>query len=229
MVAVVYLVADAVFGVGATGTCIRPVESGQRWSAVLRDPTLGSFAPLMLCVSAIVGLWLGPTLPFLLTHASRSQYMAGLYAHQPSAVGWLLLGYSLVFAPASSLVPRFASAFGHRAMRVSLLAMLGVCAGLGLLNASSSYSTAARWMIGTGTAALIMVEAVSRGGARVAHRFTRPAHRSRRRHGRLLGAAGARRCGGLAARGHLGAAIRGGRTDRCNARMAILACCCFVV
>ena len=160
MVAVVYLVAMLCLGVGAAGTRFRPVEQWQGWGAVLRDPSLRQFAPLMLCVSAIVGLWLGPTLPFLLTHGSTAhQYMAGLYAYQPSAVGWLLLGYSLVFATGlvgwSRVLPRLSA---HRAMRVSLLAMLAVCVGLGLLNASSNYPTAARWMIGTGTSALIMIE-----------------------------------------------------------------------
>ena len=160
MVAGVYLVAMVCLGVGAAGTRFRPVEQWQGWGAVLRDSSLRHFAPLMLCVSAIVGLWLGPTLPFLLTHPSTAhQYMAGLYAQHPGAVGWLLLGYSLVFATGlvgwSQLLPRVSA---HFAMRVALLAMLVVCGGLSLLNSSSNYSPGARWIIGTGTAALIMVE-----------------------------------------------------------------------
>jgi len=160
MVAVVYMVAMLCLWVGAVGTRFRPVEGWQGWGAVLHDPILRQFAPLILCVSAIVGLWLGPTLPFLLTHASTAhQYISGLYAHHPSGVGWLLLGYSLVFATGlvgwSRVLPRLSA---KRAMRVSLLAMLAVCVGLGLLNASSNCSTGARWMIGTVTAVLIMVE-----------------------------------------------------------------------
>jgi MFS family permease len=160
MVAAVYLAAMVCLAVGAAGTRCRRVELGQEWGAVLRDATLRKFAPLLLCVSAIAGLWLGPTLPFLLIHASTAhQYLVGLYAHEPGNVGWLLLGYSLVFATGllgwSHFLPRLSA---PRAMRISLLAMLAVCGGLGLLNASSHYSTGARWLIGIATAALIMVE-----------------------------------------------------------------------
>lgn len=114
----------------------------------------------MLCVSAIVGLWLGPTLPYLLTHRSGGrQYIPGLYADEPSAVGWLLLGYSMVFAAGligwSRFLPRMSA---HRAMQVALLAMLAVCIGIGLVNYSSGYSMWVRSTISTCTAALIMVE-----------------------------------------------------------------------
>jgi MFS family permease len=159
-VAVVYLVATGCLALGAVGARLRPVKQRQLWGAVFREPILRHFAPLMLCVSAIVGLWLGPTLPFLLTHPSTAhQYIAGLYADHPADVGWLLLGYSLVFAIGlvgwSRLLPRLSA---HRVMRISLLAMLAVCAGLGLLNASSNYSIGTRWMLSAGIAAMIMVE-----------------------------------------------------------------------
>src|SRR5260370_16520785 len=55
----------------------------------------------------------------------------------------------------SAWLPRMSAL---RAMQVALLAMLAVCAGIGLLNNSSDYSMLARWMIGACTAALIMVE-----------------------------------------------------------------------
>ena len=199
VVAAVYLVAMICLALGAAGTRFRLVKPGQGWGAMLRDPSLRQFAPLMLCVSAIVGLWLGPTLPFLLTHASMApQYMAGVYAHQPSAVGWLLLGYSLVFATGlvgwSYFLPRLSA---HRAMRVSLLAMLAVCR-----RGYRGIDHGREWF--------------HAGSARVAHGFSRPQHRSRRRHGRLFGAARARRCGRFAACRRIGTSIRGGRTDRCN-------------
>jgi MFS family permease len=160
MVAVVYLAASMCLLIGAGGGRSRFVAGRRRLAAVIRDPNIRHIAPLMLCVSAVVGLWLGPTLPYLLTHRAGShQYIVGLYADKPSAVGWLLLGYSFVFAAGligwSHYLPRMSA---HRAMRVALLAMLAVCIGIGLLNNSSGYPTLVRWMIGACTAALIMVE-----------------------------------------------------------------------
>ncbi len=160
IVAVVYLVAMLCLLVGAVDSSHRSVDKWDGFGAAIRDQNIRHIAPLMLCVSAIVGLWLGPTLPFLLTHGSVAhQYIPGLYTHNPSAVGWLLLGYSLVFAAGlvgwSRLLPRMSA---HRAMSVALLAMLAVSVGLGLLNYSSAYSTLARWVIGAATAALIMIE-----------------------------------------------------------------------
>jgi MFS family permease len=160
IVAVVYLTASACLLIGTGDSRHQSVDRVHRLSAAIRDPNIRHIAPLMLCVSAIVGLWLGPTLPFLLTHLSAAhQYIPGLYAHNPGGVGWLLLGYSLIFATGlvgwSRVLPR---ASAHRAMLMALLAMLGACIGIGLLNYSAGYSTSARWVIGTFTAALIMVE-----------------------------------------------------------------------
>jgi MFS family permease len=160
LVAGVYLAASVCLLIGTGDGRTRSFAERRRLTAVIRDPNIRHIAPLMLCVSAVVGLWLGPTLPYLLTHRTGShQYIAGLYADNPSAVGWLLLGYSIVFAAGligwSQFLPRMSA---HRAMQVALLAMLAVCAGIGLLNNSSDYSTLARWMIGACTAALIMVE-----------------------------------------------------------------------
>jgi MFS family permease len=158
MVAAVYLAASVCLLIGAGRP--RSVAGRRSLAAVIRDPNIRHIAPLMLCVSAVVGLWLGPTLPYLLTHRTEShQYIPGLYADKPSAVGWLLLGYSMVFAAGligwSQLLPRMSA---HRAMQVALLAMLAVCTGIGLLNNSSGYPTLARWIISACTAALIMVE-----------------------------------------------------------------------
>src|SRR5260370_11282036 len=43
----------------------------------LREPSLQRLAPLSLCVNTIVGLWLGPTLIFILVHKSRSGQIFG--------------------------------------------------------------------------------------------------------------------------------------------------------
>jgi MFS family permease len=160
MVAVVYLAASVCLLIGAGGGRRRSGVGRHKLGTVIRDPSIRHIAPLMLCVSAIVGLWLGPTLPYLLTHRSGGrQYIPGLYADDPSAVGWLLLGYSMVFAAGligwSRFLPRMSA---HRAMQVALLAMLAVCIGIGLVNYSSGYSMWVRSTISTCTAALIMVE-----------------------------------------------------------------------
>ena len=50
-------------------------------------------------MNAIIGLWLGPTLYFLLTNRSvDTQMLPGLLADRPSDLGWLLFVYALVFA-----------------------------------------------------------------------------------------------------------------------------------
>jgi predicted MFS family arabinose efflux permease len=127
---------------------------------VLRLPSLRALAPVWLCVNCVVGLWLGPTLPFLLTQRSNhAQYLAGIYASTPSNVGWLLFGYAIVFGVG---VTAWSFVLPHvrlkNAMRLSLIAMLPVCAGLYLLNHSGAQSSTIRWTIGSVTASLIMVE-----------------------------------------------------------------------
>jgi len=127
---------------------------------VLRIPSIRHLAPVWLCVNCVVGLWLGPTLPFLLTERStKAQFLAGIYANSPASVGWLLFGYSIVFGVGvtawSFILPHIRL---QTAMRVTLGAMLPVCAGLYLLNHSGDQSHALRWGIGSITALLIMVE-----------------------------------------------------------------------
>lgn len=160
VVAVVYVLASACLWAGADAEHRPDVDRVLRVNAALRDPNIRHIAPLMICVSAIVGLWLGPTLPFLLAHvAATRQYIPGLYAHNPGGIGWLLLGYSLVFATGllgwSRVLPHTSA---HRAMHMALLGMLGACVGIGLLNHSAGYSAGTRWVIGTITATLIMIE-----------------------------------------------------------------------
>ena len=160
LVAVLYALASACLWAGAGAEHHRAGDRVFRIKAALSDPNIWHIAPLMICMSAIVGLWLGPTLPFLLTHVSATpQYIPGLYVHNPRGIGWLLLGYSLVFATGLLGWSRFLPyTSAHRAMRVALLGMLGACVGIGLLNYSSGYSEGTRWGIGTITATLIMIE-----------------------------------------------------------------------
>src|SRR5581483_10553007 len=87
--------------------------------------------PAWLCMNAIVGLWLGPTLTFLLTlKDKRGQYLTGIFADEPDRIGLVFLGYSAVFATGvtawSFLMARFTR---QRVLRIALVAMLFVCAG----------------------------------------------------------------------------------------------------
>jgi len=129
------------------------------WRA-LHQPSLRRLAPVWLCVNSIVGLWLGPTLTFLMTQKVQSgQFLSGIFADQPEHVGWMLLGYSLVFGAGVSgwsvILPKMLIV---RALRITLLAMFAVCLGLFLLNHSGARSYGIRWAIGVATALCVMVE-----------------------------------------------------------------------
>jgi MFS family permease len=111
-------------------------------------------------MNAIVGLWLGPTLYFLLTTRSTdSQLLSGLFAGNPPGLGWLLFGYSLVFASGilvwSRVLPRIEL---RRALRVSLVAMLAVSPCLLVLNHMADQPLSLRWFLTAIIAVLIMVE-----------------------------------------------------------------------
>jgi MFS family permease len=160
-VASIYLVCAGLLYYGAAGSKSRPGRDVLEgfWHA-LRQPSLRRLAPAWLCVNAIIGLWLGPTLIFLLTQkAGSGQFLPGIFTDEPVRVGWLMLGYSLVFAAGVSgwsvVLPRMAVL---RALRIALVAMCGVCLGLFLLNHSGDHSTGVRWMIGAATAICVMVE-----------------------------------------------------------------------
>jgi MFS family permease len=133
------------------------------WEGLLRalaTPQLRRLAPVWLCMNAIVGLWLGPTLYFLLTTRSTdSQLLTGLFAGNPAGLGWLLFGYSLVFATGVLVWSRVLPRIGlRRALRVSLIAMLAVSACLLLLNHMADQPPSLRWILTAIVAVLIMVE-----------------------------------------------------------------------
>lgn len=160
-VAIAYLLCAALLFTGATGARRYHIESPlaglkRAWQM----PALRQLAPVWLCVNAVIGLWLGPMLPFLLTrHVKNGQYLAGIFADDPSRVGWLLLEYSIVFGLGvtawSFILPHMKI---RRAMTITLAAMLPVCAGLYLLNHSSAERMTTRWAIALVTALGIMIE-----------------------------------------------------------------------
>ena len=128
----------------------------------LQDEHVRRLAPVWLCVNAVTGLWLGPTLAFLMTAPSpphRSQFFDGLYAADPRHFGWVLLAYALLFATGVTGWSMALARVGvHRAMLVSLATMVPVCLGFYLINHAGGASSGYRWTIGIVTALLILVE-----------------------------------------------------------------------
>ena len=159
--AFLYGAAAVLLFVGAAGGIRhRGAEVWEGLRRALRMPQLRQLAPVWLCINAIIGLWLGPTLYFLLTNRSAdSQLLSGLFAENATGLGWLLFGYSLVFAAGvlvwSRVLPHIEL---RRALRVSLLAMLAVSVGLLLLNHMIDQPIQVRWTLTAIIALLIMVE-----------------------------------------------------------------------
>lgn len=164
-VAAVYVVAAALLCAGTPSRpghrVYRPLES---LAGALAQSSLRRLAPVWLCMNTIVGLWLGPTLSFLLTTGARpGRFLDGLFAAHPERVGWVLLGYVAVFGVGvvawSFVLPRVTP---RRTLRITLIAMLIVSVELLLLNRADS--AAMRWLIGAAAAVSIMVESVNRRG-----------------------------------------------------------------
>jgi len=158
-IAVVYLFSAALLYAGAVGSRSHGREQAvEGFLRALHHPSLQRLAPVWLCVNTIVGLWLGPTLIFLLTHKSQSsQFLDGVFFEHPDRVGWVLLGYSIIFGIG---VTSWSFVLPHiclpRALHVTLFAMLVVCGEFLLFNHLTSDT--ARWIVGATTALTIMVE-----------------------------------------------------------------------
>jgi predicted MFS family arabinose efflux permease len=161
LVAFLYMLCAGALYVGTAGSRgHRPHAALPGLASALREPSLRRLAPIWVCVNSIVGLWLGPTLTFLLTTRGQTgQFLNGVFTDRPQNIGWMLLVYSVVFGTGVStwgfILPRLPVV---RALRISLVAMLAVCAGLFLLNHSGAASSSVRWLVGSSTALCIMVE-----------------------------------------------------------------------
>ena len=123
-------------------------------------PDVRQLAPVWLCMNTILGLWLGPTLSFLLTHHSVGpQFLVGLFAENIAGLGWLLFAYTVVFGAGVLIWSRVLPHIDLRhALRVSLMAMLAVCVGFLLLNHMGGQPASLRWLMTAVIAMLIMVE-----------------------------------------------------------------------
>lgn len=161
LVALAYIGCAWLLLVGARGSRSHGGRAALRGlMRAIQDPSVRSLAPVWLCVNAVVGLWLGPTLPFLLTeHAASRQYLDGIFRNSPTQIGWLLLGYAIVFGTGvfgwSFVLPHLPI---RAALRLSLAAMLPVCLGLFAINHSAAWTMEVRWSVIALTALLIMVE-----------------------------------------------------------------------
>jgi MFS family permease len=161
VVAVVYVACAAVLFASVARPRIRHIAKPiAHLRELVRLPSLPHLAPVWVCVNAIVGLWLGPTLPFLLTQRSTSaQFLAGIYAANPAQVGWLLFGYAVVFGTGitvwSVVLPHVRL---RHAMRIALGAILPACAAIYALNHSAHVPMSVRWIVGGILMLVVMVE-----------------------------------------------------------------------
>jgi MFS family permease len=160
-VALLYILSAGLLFFGAAGSRSHgSKEAISGFYRALREPSLRRLAPVWLCVNTIVGLWLGPTFIFLLTRRSHThQFLDGALADHPDRVGWVLLGYAIVFGTGVSgwsvVLPRMSE---QRALRIALIAMVAVCTGLLLLNHSGGQGPLVRWTLATFSIICVMVE-----------------------------------------------------------------------
>jgi len=159
VVAFIYILSAGLLYVGAVGSRSHGREQALvGFFRALRHPSLQRLAPVWLCVNTIIGLWLGPTLIFLLTHNSQTnQFLDGVFVKHPERVGWVLLGYSIIFGVGvtawSFVLPRLSL---PHVLRITLVAMLLVCAEFLVFNHVGSFL--ARWVVGAVIALTIMIE-----------------------------------------------------------------------
>lgn len=95
-----------------------------------------------------------------MTHRSNTdQLLDGVIANDPSRVGWILLGYAIIFGVGVSawslVLPRISEL---RALKIALIAMLLVCLGLFLFNHSGRESPVIRRILIGFSVACVMVE-----------------------------------------------------------------------
>jgi predicted MFS family arabinose efflux permease len=160
-VALVYLASAGMLFWGAAGSRGHGrTQAIHGFLRALRAPSLQRLTPAWICMNSIVGLWLGPTVIFLLTRRpATGQFLDGVFSGHPDRVGWLLLGYSVIFATGvtgwSFVLPRITE---MQALQISLLAMLAVCLGLYALNHSGEHRFSLRWTITSLTILCVMIE-----------------------------------------------------------------------
>lgn len=159
-VATIYIASAFCFVIGVVGDKRISGKVVEGFLAVVRKPAVRNLAPAWLCMNAIVGLWLGPVLTFLMTRPAQThQYLDGVFADRPEQVGWLMFGYAAVFGSGATFWSfRIDRMSRKRVLGIGLGAMLLVCAGLYVLNHSQSWAATPRWGLIAATAVAVMVE-----------------------------------------------------------------------
>lgn len=161
LLALVYVACALLLFIGARGARSHgSMAALHGLKQAIRSREIRSLAPVWLCVNAVVGLWLGPTTTYLLTQKpATTQYLDGVFAADPTHVGWMLLGYSAVFGAGvlgwSFVLPHLPF---RAAMRISLIAMPFVCVGLFAVNHSAGWTFGVRTALLAVTGLIIMIE-----------------------------------------------------------------------
>jgi MFS family permease len=159
----VYVLGAVALTAGSSGEKRDRDEHGPvRFLEPLLNRRVLQLVPAWLSMNVIVGLWLSPVFPFLLTaDDNRNQFLAGLFIDQPQRVGLVMLVYAIVFAAGvlcwSFALDRYPR---RRIMMISLTAMLLVCGGLYAVNHSATWPAALRWLVLCFVAGCVMVESV---------------------------------------------------------------------
>jgi MFS family permease len=159
LLALVYLIAAGLFFWGAeqptAGAASHHPLAGLR--RALADPLLRRLAPVWLAMNAIIGMWLTHIGFQLSGLPAAGQFLVGRFT--ASQVGYILLGYALVFAAGVTAwgfllarIPRV------RALRITILGMLLACVWLYLLNVSDGWLPWARWGVVALLIASVLVE-----------------------------------------------------------------------
>lgn len=159
--AVVYFLSAGLFWAGTPSRAVpvTPPRAGRLRDALGQD-AIRRLAPAWVAMNAIIGLWLGPMLTFLLTRRDEGpQYLNGLFADTPETVGAVFLVYALVFGAGIAVWSVFLDRLPRRrVMSIALGGMQLACVGLYVLNRSGDWSDAARWTLLGGVALAVMIE-----------------------------------------------------------------------
>lgn len=161
LLALVYLIAAGLFFWGAeqpaSGAASHHPLAGLR--RAMADPLLRRLAPAWLAMNAIIGMWLTHIGFQLSGPPAHGQFLVGRFT--ASQVGYILLGYALVFAAGVTAwgyllarIPRV------RALRITIVGMLLACVWLYVLNTSEAWSPWARWFV----VALLIVSVLIESG-----------------------------------------------------------------
>jgi MFS family permease len=145
-------------GAGSRGYGASAALSGFR--RALESRALRNLVPVWLCANALAGLWIGPTVSYLLAAAPRDgQFLAGVFANATYKVGWATFFFALTFSTGitiwSFILPRLKL---FNAMKYALYGMMGTCVFLFLLNHSGEGAYTWRWITGILTGLCVMVE-----------------------------------------------------------------------